>query len=111
MPEHIFHVERLSMVTIRDHQPDVLKEHTIEAWVPVATLTVETSIWRVFEDWFRDLPEAEQRGGRYRVIQPSATEHGFGTLSAHVVKPSWSVESEWEPAPVPDEEADVARVA
>ena len=112
MPEHIFHIERLTSVTIRDYQTDVLKERVTEAWVPVATMTTDSSIWRVFDEWFDTVPEDKKAGGQYRVIQPSYTEHGFGTLSMHVVKPSWSVESHWEPRPEGDgEEADVAPVA
>jgi hypothetical protein len=112
MPEHIFHIERLTSVTIRDYQADVLRERATEAWLPMATVTTDSSIWRVFDEWFDTVPEAEKQGGQYRVVEMSTTEHGFGTLSGHVVKPSWSVESHWEPRPEEDgEEADVAQVA
>ena len=111
MPEHIFHIERLTSVTIRDYQADVLRERATEAWLPVATVTTDSSIWRVFDEWFDTVPEAEKQGGQYRVIEVADYASGVGSISAHTVKPSWSVESHWEQKPETEEETDVAQVA
>jgi len=97
MPDHIFHVEHLTQVTFRDYKPDTVGFG--EAWLLLGTVITDTSIWRVFEDWFKQLPDDQKQAGQYRVIQMSESEHGFGTVSAHIVKPSWRIESAWEPGP------------
>jgi len=99
MPDHIFHVEHLTQVTIRDYKPDTLSEHFAEAWLLLDTVHTDTSIWRVFDEWFQSVPDEQKQAGQYRVIQMSESEHGFGTVSGHIVKPSWRIESAWEPGP------------
>lgn len=95
MPDHIFHIEHLTAVTVRDYKPDTLSETFAEAWLLLETVHTDSSIWRVFDEWFQMLPDDDKRAGQYRVIQMSEHEHGFGTFSAHTVKPSWSVTNEW----------------
>jgi len=99
MPDHIFHVEHLTTVTIRDYRADSLKERPAAAWVHLDLVHTDTSIWRVFDEWFQSVPDDEKQAGQYRVIQMSESEHGFGTVSGHIVKPSWRIESAWEPGP------------
>jgi hypothetical protein len=112
MPEHIFHVERLTSVTIPQYAPDVMKEYATEAWVLLDTVHTDSSIWRVFDEWFALVPEDQKQGGQYRVIEMSTYASGIGQISCHTVKPSWSVESHWEPKPEEDMgEADVTQVA
>jgi len=111
MPDHIFHVEHLTTVTVRDFQADSLKERTAEAWLLLDTVITDTSIWRVFDEWFQLVPDDQKQAGQYRVIQMSEQEHGFGTFSAHTVKPSWKIENEWIPKPADGEANGVTQVA
>jgi hypothetical protein len=114
MPDHIFHIEHLTSVTVHEYKHGTM-EHAAEAWILQDTFHTDSSIWRVFDEWFSLLPDDQKQGGLYRVVQPSRTEHGTGQMSAHRVKPSWSVESDWEPDPDCEQdeagEADVAQVA
>ena len=105
MPDHIFHIEHLTAVTVRDYKPDTLSETFAEAWLLLDTIITDTSIWRVFDEWFQLTPDDQKQAGQYRVIQMSEQEHGFGTFSAHTVKPSWKIDNEWIPKPVDGGEA------
>jgi hypothetical protein len=111
MPDHIFHVERLTTVTFRNYEPDTLSELVGVAWVLQDTIHTDSSIWRAFDEWFQAVPDEQKEGGQYRVIQMSETEHGFGTFSAHTVKPSWKIENEWIPKPADGEANGVTQVA